>query len=286
MVRDTACRSVLITVGFLLGLTALGCTPSSTRRQQDSRGITAVPSMPLVSAVERRVALVIGNDRYQHVTQLERAVSDAQAIGVALRQLGFEVLARINLDREGMIEAIGALVDRIARGGVGVLFFAGHGVQLGGENFLLPIDVKVARVDDLPDKAIALGRVMEPLWNRSHEYPMAHECRVCVIAARLRQRRQEGRYGLAQGTPPTRRRRAIFREQSSKSEYGTGPYHRRKFATSMLPTSCPGTDWSPSTYSIRIQAPSRSMRLVVITGRSRARRLRAPRCFEGPERVC
>jgi outer membrane protein OmpA-like peptidoglycan-associated protein len=109
------------------------------------------------------VALVIGNDRYQHVRQLERAVSDAQAVGVVLRQLGFEVLVHSNLDRGGMIDAIGGLVDRIARGGVGVLFFAGHGVHLGGENFLLPIEVKAARADDVPDKAIALGRVMERL---------------------------------------------------------------------------------------------------------------------------
>jgi hypothetical protein len=142
---------------LFLGLAVLGSA------QDGPRGVAVAPTLPPVSPVERRVALVIGNDRYQHVNQLERAVSDAQAVGTALRQLGFEILARSNLDREGMIEAIGALADRIAPGGVGVLFFAGHGVQLGGENFLLPIDIKAARADDLPDKAMALGRVMERL---------------------------------------------------------------------------------------------------------------------------
>jgi outer membrane protein OmpA-like peptidoglycan-associated protein len=156
-------RSLLITICLLLGLTVLGDTQSGTRRPQETRGLTVAPTMPQVSPGERRVALVMGNDRYQHVTRLERAASDAQAVGVALRALGFEVLAHTNLDRRGMNQAIGALVDRIARGGVGVLFFAGHGVQLGGENFLLPIDIEAARTDELPDETIALGRVLERL---------------------------------------------------------------------------------------------------------------------------
>ena len=172
MVRATACRSLLITVCLLLGLTVPGNTQSGQRRPPDPRGVTVVPTMPPGSPVARRVALVIGNDRYQHVTQLERAVSDAQAIGVALRQLGFEVLAHTNLDRRGMNQAIGVLGERIARGGVGVLFFAGHGVQLGGENFLLPIDIKAARADELADEAIALGRVMERLAQAQAQFTL------------------------------------------------------------------------------------------------------------------
>src|SRR6266446_6940602 len=93
---------------------------------------------PVTAMAQSRIAVVIGNDRYRHVAKLKSAARDADAVGAALRRLGFEVFAHTNLDRRGMNQAIGELADRIARGGVGVLFFAGHGVQMGGENFLLP----------------------------------------------------------------------------------------------------------------------------------------------------
>jgi uncharacterized caspase-like protein len=111
----------------------------------------------------RRVALVIGNNDYTHTTKLERAVSDAKAISSEFRRLGFEVLEHANQDRRQMNRAIGEFVDRVGAGGVGVVFFAGHGVQVGGTNFLLPIDVNVTQAEDLPDEAIDLGRVMDRL---------------------------------------------------------------------------------------------------------------------------
>jgi hypothetical protein len=118
MVHTTARRSLLLTVCLLLGLTALGTTQNGTRRQQESRGVAVVPTIPPVSPDERRVALLIGNDRYQHVTQLERAASDAQAVGVALRQFGFEVLTHMNLDRRGMNQA-GKRLNPVQAAGVG-----------------------------------------------------------------------------------------------------------------------------------------------------------------------
>jgi hypothetical protein len=123
-----------------------------------SRNIDVLPHTP-----EKRVALVIGNDAYRHVRRLERAVSDARAIGAELRTVGFEVLPRANLDRRGMNQAVNALVDRVSGGGVAVLFFAGHGVQVSGANFLLPVDVNLTRAEDLEDEALELGRVMERL---------------------------------------------------------------------------------------------------------------------------
>jgi hypothetical protein len=111
----------------------------------------------------RRVALVIGNNDYTHTTKLERAVSDAKAISSEFRRLGFDVLEHANQDRRQMNRAIGEFVDKVGAGGVGVVFFAGHGVQVGGSNFLLPIDVNVTQAEDLPDEAIDLGRVMDRL---------------------------------------------------------------------------------------------------------------------------
>lgn len=112
---------------------------------------------------EKRVALVIGNNDYKSVPRLERAVADARSIGVELGRLGFEVISRQNADRRSMNQAVGELVDKVSGGGVGVIFYAGHGVQVSGVNFLLPVDIKVARTEDLLDEAIDLGRVMERL---------------------------------------------------------------------------------------------------------------------------
>ena len=106
---------------------------------------------------------MIGNDLYQHVDKLERAGNDARSIGAELRKLSFKVSIHTNVDRYRMNQEIGKLADCIARGGVGVFFYADHGVQMGTENFLLPIDVRAARPDDLADEAVSLGRIMERL---------------------------------------------------------------------------------------------------------------------------
>ena len=120
------------------------------------------PSVP-AAGTERRVSLVIGNDQYQTVPKLERAVADARAMGAELRRMGFEVMQYANLDRRRMNQAVGELVEKVSGGGVGILFYAGHGVQVSGSNFLLPVDVQLSRADDLADEAIDMGRVMERL---------------------------------------------------------------------------------------------------------------------------
>jgi TPR repeat protein len=111
---------------------------------------------------ERRVALVIGNNHYVNVGGLEKAVPDARLMAETLRSVGFEVIEREDLDRRAINLALGQFVDKIGAGGVGLLYFAGHGVQIGGSNYLLPIDVPaLSNQEDLRDEAIDLGRVME-----------------------------------------------------------------------------------------------------------------------------
>jgi hypothetical protein len=114
-------------------------------------------------AAEKRVALVIGNDAYQGVPKLEKAANDARAVGKELEKVGFEVMSYTNLDRRSMNQAIGKFTEKISGGGVGVLFFAGHGVQLDGRNFLLPVDIKVDKPNDLDDEAIDMLKVTERL---------------------------------------------------------------------------------------------------------------------------
>ena len=118
---------------------------------------------PALAATEKRVALVIGNDSYQEVSRLEKAANDARAVGQQLKKVGFEVLSYSNLSRREMNQAIGQFVDKVAGGGVGVFFYAGHGVQAGGANYLLPVDIKVKSEQDLVDEAVDMQRVLERL---------------------------------------------------------------------------------------------------------------------------
>jgi formylglycine-generating enzyme required for sulfatase activity len=99
---------------------------------------------------EKRVALVIGNDRYANLAaerQLQKAVNDAQAVGDALARLGFQVIRGSNLSRQGMIDKLAELTARLEPGDTTALFYAGHGVAIGGVNYLVPSDVPAVTPD-------------------------------------------------------------------------------------------------------------------------------------------
>ena len=93
----------------------------------------------------KRVALVIGNDDYAQVPKLQKAVNDAKAIGAALEGIGFTVLRAENLTRREMNRQLQSFASRLEAGDEAVFFFAGHGVEIAGRNYLLPTDVPGAR---------------------------------------------------------------------------------------------------------------------------------------------
>jgi WD40 repeat protein len=93
---------------------------------------------------EKRVALVIGNDRYANLAsgeQLQKAVNDARAVGGALKQIGFDVAEGENLGRQALIDRLDEAAQRVTLGDTAFFFFAGHGVAVDGVNYLLPADV-------------------------------------------------------------------------------------------------------------------------------------------------
>jgi hypothetical protein len=93
---------------------------------------------------ETRVALVIGNDAYRNVPTLRKAVNDSRTIGESLKQLGFSVVFAENLTRTAMSEKLLDFDRMLQPGDVAFFFFAGHGFEIHGENYLLPIDVPAA----------------------------------------------------------------------------------------------------------------------------------------------
>src|SRR6266849_6813153 len=109
---------------------------------------------------QNRLALVIGINDYQNVSPLEKAAGDARAMQDVLQSFGFQVSTLFNANRRNFNAAISAFVARIQPGDVAVVHYSGHGVQLDGENFLLPADVPSPSVADkefLKSEAIPLS---------------------------------------------------------------------------------------------------------------------------------
>src|SRR5579871_899345 len=93
----------------------------------------------LPSYAEKRVALVIGNDRYANLPadeQLRKAVNDARAVGDALSGLGFQVIRGENLGRQALLAKFDELTQRLEPGDTAFFFFAGHGVAVAGGNYI------------------------------------------------------------------------------------------------------------------------------------------------------
>jgi hypothetical protein len=115
---------------------------------------------------ENRIALVIGNSAYQTNSPLNNPVNDAQAVSQMLNQAGFEVVMAFDLTRDIMKQTVEEFAARVLEKGnntVVMVYYAGHGIQADGENFLVPIDAKFGGEDDLPDQGIKLADVVAAL---------------------------------------------------------------------------------------------------------------------------
>ena len=126
-----------------------------------------VAATPVEAA--KRVALVIGNDTYKNVPPLQKAISDAKAVGETLKGLGFQVIASENVSQRSMNEALAALDRIIEPGDVAFFFFAGHGYEIRGLNYLLPVDVPAATFGQeelVRDASFAVDRLVERMQSR------------------------------------------------------------------------------------------------------------------------
>ena len=112
---------------------------------------------------EQRVALVIGNGAYVNAATLKNPANDAKAMAGALRRAGFDVIEAENANRRAMIEATRSFAERLSPGGIGLFFYAGHGIQSRGANYLLPVDVTLAVEDDLKYEAMDVQDILNKL---------------------------------------------------------------------------------------------------------------------------
>src|SRR5262245_10029234 len=111
-----------------------------------------------VSGAEPRIALVIGNSAYAE-GPLANPVNDARDMIATLRQLGFETIRGENLDRRQMVDRIQEFGRKIRNGGVGMFYFAGHGCQVNGANYLIPIGARINGEAEVKYEAVEVGFV-------------------------------------------------------------------------------------------------------------------------------
>ncbi|HEY1725131.1 MAG TPA: caspase family protein [Steroidobacteraceae bacterium] len=128
---------------------------------------------PAAPAQARRLALVIGNDSYQHVDPLGNARADATAVANALTATHFKVTLKKDLTLTAMKDAMRAFKNDVAGGDEVIFYYAGHGVQLDGNNFIIPVDAIGESADQLKDYAVPLQRVLDDMQDQKARFTLA-----------------------------------------------------------------------------------------------------------------
>jgi uncharacterized caspase-like protein len=119
---------------------------------------------PTSASAERRVALVIGNSTYQNVPKLLNPVNDARAVATLLKNAGFDVVeSRSDLGIAAIKRAIRDFSGVVLDADIGVVYYAGHGIEVDGTNYLIPVDAALERDIDVDDEAVSVDRVLKGL---------------------------------------------------------------------------------------------------------------------------
>jgi hypothetical protein len=121
----------------------------------------------LIAAPEDRTALLIGNGNYSS-SPLKNPVNDASDMAASLQRLGFSVTLKKDANLQEMVEAIEEFGNNLKKGGVGLFYYAGHGVQVSGVNYLLPIGARINKESDVRFQAVDAGRILAEMENANN----------------------------------------------------------------------------------------------------------------------
>lgn len=162
------------------------------------------------SSAENRLAFVVGNDAYQNVDPLKKAVNDARSMAAGLRQMGFQVVLGENLKRRDFIERFNTFENRVQPGDTAFIFYSGHGVELDGANYLVPTDapkVSASQQSLLKDESISTDNMIQRLKARGTKSQI-----IVLDACRENPFRQTGgrSVGGARGLAPTQTPGGVF----------------------------------------------------------------------------
>ena len=186
---------VTLVVLMLVGGILTGAPVAYAQQPPGGKGATP-PSTP-----EKRVALVVGIGKYEFAPELQNPKNDAKAIADALRKLQFEVEEKFDVDNRSFERSLRDFGIRASQADVAVIFYAGHGIQVGGNNYLVPADAKLERERDLVYEALPLNLMMGELSQaRKLGILMLDACRNNPFVDRLKQagqNRVQVNYGFA-----------------------------------------------------------------------------------------
>ena len=151
---------------FLLLIFALQTFTPLSLTAQDSRQLQREKSSTTDNkSNEKRTALVIGNSAYA-TSPLANPANDATDMTEALKSLNFEVISGVNQSRAEMVRAIRQFGERLkANGGVGLFYYAGHGVQVEGRNYLIPVDAAIRAENEVELEAVDTARILVEMEN-------------------------------------------------------------------------------------------------------------------------
>ncbi|MDX2155621.1 MAG: caspase family protein [Hyphomicrobiaceae bacterium] len=155
-------RIALAVAGSVL-LSAAGPPPPEQRGAPPEQKLLPPQQRALPAALGRRVALVVGNSAYQHTAALANPRNDASDMAGALERTGFEVIVALDAGKTDMDRALRAFADKVASADVALFYYAGHGLQVGNQNFLVPVEARLARERDLEFEAVKLDFVLRQM---------------------------------------------------------------------------------------------------------------------------
>jgi hypothetical protein len=112
---------------------------------------------------EKRIALVIGNSAYKNTAELNNPKHDAMDIAAALKRMNFEVLEGRDLDKRSMERLVRQFAIKLSGADLALFFYAGHGLQVGGQNYLVPVDAKLAAEGDADFETVQLSLVLKQM---------------------------------------------------------------------------------------------------------------------------
>jgi hypothetical protein len=154
------------------------------------------------AAAERRVALVIGNSAYKNASSLPNTLNDSTAIAALFKSVGFEVvISRNDLGVVDFKRSVREFLITAENADMAVVYYAGHGIEISGTNYLVPVDARLSRDYDVDDEAVSLDRIIWALQSvRRLRLILLDACRDNPFAAKLRSAgssRATSRGGLA-----------------------------------------------------------------------------------------
>jgi hypothetical protein len=126
-------------------------------------GVLAAVALAQPAAAQKRVALIVGNAAYAHAGRLTNPANDATDMAAALKGLDIEVIVGLDLDRRGFDTSLRAFSRALADADVGIFYYAGHGLQVGLRNYLVPTDAQLQAERDLEFETVALDFVMRQM---------------------------------------------------------------------------------------------------------------------------